>query len=146
MRLFDTHCHLDDEQFDSDRNAVVDRALHAGVMTMLAVATTAASSAKSAALAKQYDPVLAAVGIQPNYCGEAAADDWDQVTKLTDSPQVVAIGETGLDRHWDHTPFDVQEDYFDRHIRLSQQRNLPFIVHLRDCEDDILRMLHHLSM
>ena len=141
MRLFDTHCHLDDEQFDSDRDGVVDRATNAGVSSILAVGTTAASSLKSIALSEQYDCVLAAVGIQPNYCAEAALDDWDQIAKLTDSPQVVAIGETGLDRYWDHTPFDVQEDYFDRHLRLSQQRNLPFIVHLRDCEEDILRML-----
>jgi TatD DNase family protein len=141
MRLFDTHCHLDDEQFDSDRDGVVDRATNAGVRTILAVGTTAASSEKSVALAAQYDCVLAAVGIQPNYCEEAAADDWDQIAKLVDSPQVVAIGETGLDRYWDHTPFEVQEDYFDRHLRLSQQRKLPFIVHLRDCEEDILRML-----
>lgn len=141
MRLFDTHCHLDDEQFDSDRDEVVDRASQAGVGTILAVGTTAASSAKTIALSEQYESVLAAVGIQPNYCAEAAADDWDQVVELAAAPRVVAIGETGLDRYWDHTPFDVQEDYFDRHLRLSQQRNLPFIVHLRDCEEDILRML-----
>lgn len=141
MRLFDTHCHLDDEQFDSDRDAVVERAVSAGVTTLLAVGTTAASSLKTIALAERYEGVLAAVGIQPNYCTEATVDDWDQVIKLADSSQVVAIGETGLDRYWDHTPFDVQEDYFDRHLRFSQRRNLPFIVHLRDCEEDILRML-----
>ncbi|MEX0817983.1 MAG: TatD family hydrolase [Pirellulaceae bacterium] len=141
MRLFDTHCHLDDEQFDSDRDQVVQRAITAGIRAILAVGTTAASSGKSVALANSYDSVWAAVGIQPNYCAEAAADDWDQVVKFADAPPVVALGETGLDRHWDHTPFDVQEDYFDRHIRLAQQRNLPFIVHLRDCEEDILRML-----
>ena len=141
MRLFDTHCHLDDEQFDSDRDEVVDRASKAGVGTILAVGTTAASSVKSIALAERYDCVLAAVGIQPNYCAEATSDDWDQVVALAAASRVVAIGETGLDRYWDHTPFDVQEDYFDRHIRLSQQRDLPFIVHLRDCEQDILRML-----
>ena len=53
----------------------------------------------------------------------------------------MAIGETGLDRYWDFTPFDVQQDYFDRHIRLSQERGLPFIVHMRDCDEDILVML-----
>ena len=53
----------------------------------------------------------------------------------------MAIGETGLDRHWDFTPFDVQQDYFDRHLRLSQERDLPFIVHMRDCDEDILVML-----
>lgn len=141
MRLFDTHCHLDDEQFDSNRDDVVAGAVEAGVDTILAVGTTAASSLTSVGLAQKYDPVLAAVGIQPNYCAEAAVDDWDKVVELAGSPQVVALGETGLDRYWDHTPFDVQEDYFDRHIRLAQERALPFIVHMRDCEEDILRML-----
>ncbi|MCA9119338.1 MAG: TatD family hydrolase [Planctomycetaceae bacterium] len=141
MRLFDTHCHLDDEQFDSDRQAVLSRAADAGVETILAVGTTVGSSVQSVGLAAQYKSVFAAVGIQPNYCGEAAPQDWDQIVELSGAPKVVALGETGLDRYWDHTPFDVQEDYFDRHIRLSQTRDLPFIVHLRDCEADILRML-----
>lgn len=141
MRLFDTHCHLDDEQFDSDRDDVVRRAVESGVETMLAVGTTAASSVSTVALAARYDSVLAAVGIQPNYCAEAGPGDWSRIVELASAPKVVALGETGLDRYWDHTPFDVQQDYFDRHIRLSQERSLPFIVHLRDCEEDILRML-----
>ena len=85
--------------------------------------------------------VSAAVGIQPNYVAEAAAGDWDQVVRLAEANKVVALGETGLDRYWDYTPFSVQEDYFDRHLRLSQQTSLPFIVHMRECGDDILRML-----
>jgi TatD DNase family protein len=60
---------------------------------------------------------------------------------MLDEPRVVAIGETGLDRYWDFTPFDIQQDYFDRHLRLSQQHGLPFIVHMRDCDEDILIML-----
>ncbi len=141
MQLFDTHCHLDDDQFDAIRDEVVERAVAAGVKTMLAVGTTTASSAKSIAIAERYQPVLAAVGIQPNYCAEAEPNDWEKIVELADSPCVVAIGETGLDRYWDHTPFDMQQDYFDRHIRLSQATGLPFIVHLRDCESDILAML-----
>ena len=141
MRLFDTHCHLDDEQFDAIRDDVVRRAAEAGVETIIAVGTTAASSAVCVGLAARYEPVLAAVGIQPNYCGQAEADDWAAVVELAERPGVVALGETGLDRYWDYSPFDVQQDYFDRHLRLSQERGLPFIVHLRDCEDDILAML-----
>ncbi len=141
MRLFDTHCHLDDDHFDADRDGVVARAAQAGVETILAVGTTADSSSAIVRLADRYDSVLAAVGIQPNYCGVAEPDDWTRIVDLANLPKVVALGETGLDRYWDHTPFDVQEDYFDRHIRLSQDRELPFIVHLRDCEEDVLRML-----
>lgn len=141
IELFDTHAHLDDEQFAADRDGMLARAAAAGVATILAVGTTAGSSAQCAELAARYRSVYAAVGIQPNYCGQAAPDDWDLVVRLVRAHKVVAIGETGLDRHWDYTPFAVQEDYFDRHLRLSQATQLPFIVHLRDCGDDILRML-----
>ena len=141
MRYFDTHAHLDDEQFDGIRDQVVARAVEAGVEAILAVGTTAASSEKSVDLTRQYSIVHAAIGIQPNYCAEAADGDWDRVTRLADAPGVIAMGETGLDRYWDYPPFDVQQDYFDRHIRLAQQTGLPLVIHMRDCLEDILLML-----
>lgn len=141
MQFFDTHLHLDEESFDDDREGVLRRAKEAGVTRMVAVGTTAASSEKSVQLATLYEGVYAAVGIQPNYCALAEANDWDRVVSLADREGVVALGETGLDRYWDHTPMDVQRDYFDRHLRLSQQRDLPFIVHMRECGDDIVEML-----
>ncbi len=139
--LIDTHAHLDQEEFDADRDAVVERARAAGVETIVAIGTTAASSAATAKLATTYDGVFAAVGIQPNYCAQAATDDWQRIVDLVDSPKVVAIGETGLDRYWDHTPFAMQQDYFDRHLRLAQARELPFVVHTRDSEADVLELL-----
>jgi TatD DNase family protein len=141
MPLFDTHLHLDDEQFDGQRDTIVQRAVEAGVQAMVTVGTTAASSQKCLQLARRYEPVQAAVGIQPNYCAEAEQEDWDQVVELADEPGVVAIGETGLDRFRDYTPFELQQDYFDRHLRLSQQSGLPFIVHMRESGQEILEML-----
>lgn len=141
MQLFDTHAHLDDEQFDEIRDAVIDRARSAGLRAIVAVGTTALSSQKCIEIAARYDMVQAAVGIQPNYCAEAQLSDWDRIVELAREPNVVALGETGLDRYWDHSPFDVQQDYFDRHLRLSQELGLPFIVHMRDCGADILAML-----
>jgi len=141
MHLFDTHCHLDDEQFGPDRESVIQRALSAGVEAIVAVGTTAASSAVCVELASRHETVLAAVGIQPNYAAEAQPGDWERIVALASHARVVALGETGLDRYWDFTPFDVQQDYFDRHLRLSQELRKPFIVHLRDCEADILAML-----
>jgi len=138
---FDTHAHLDDEQFDGNRDSVVQRALDAGVESIVTVGTTRSSSQTCASLAKRFDCVYASVGIQPNYCGEAADGDWDHIVHSVDQPGVVGLGETGLDRYWDYTPFDVQRDYFDRHIRLAQERDLPFVVHMRDCEEDVLSML-----
>jgi TatD DNase family protein len=138
MQFVDTHCHLDDNQFDDVRPAVVRRAVEAGVAKMVAVGTTASASQKCTRLARQYDNVAAAVGIQPNYCAEVQPGDWDSIISLSAEQHVVALGETGLDRHWDHAPLDVQRDYFDRHLRLSQSGGLPFIVHMRDCDEDIL--------
>lgn len=138
---FDTHCHLDQEEFNDDRDGVIDRAAAAGIGRMLAVGITAASSEATVQLASRRAEVYAAVGIQPNYCGAAQPEDWQRVLNLVGQPRVVALGETGLDRYWDYTPWPVQQDYFDRHLRLSQQTGLPFIVHSRDCDEEILVML-----
>ncbi len=139
--LIDTHTHLDQPEFDEIRTEVIERALAAGVEAMIAVGITADSSQAAVALAHQHPAVYAAVGIQPNYCAQAKPDDWERIVELAGSDKVVAIGETGLDRHWDYTPFELQQDYFDRHLRLAAERELPFIVHSRDCDEDILAML-----
>jgi TatD DNase family protein len=141
MRLIDTHAHLDQEEFNDDRAAVIQRAHAAGVEAIVAIGVTGASSEAVVALAQEYPGVYAAVGIQPNYTAQVDAADWDRVLALVDRPKAVAIGETGLDRHWDYAPFDVQQDYFDRHLRLAQQRDLPFVVHTRESDADVLAML-----
>jgi TatD DNase family protein len=141
MQLFDTHAHLDQPDFDADRSDVIARARDAGVGDVIAIGTSAATSAVCLRLAGEFDGVHAAVGMQPNYIAEAQPGDWERIVALCREPGVVAIGETGLDRHWDFTPFDVQQDYFDRHMRLAAERGLPFVVHMRDCDDDILAML-----
>ncbi len=139
--LFDTHLHLDDEQFDPIRSDVIQRASDAGLVGMVTVGTTRASSEAAIALSARYGIVHAAVGIQPNYCSQTEPGDWDRIIELSKETGVVALGETGLDRYWDHAPFDLQQDYFDRHIRLSQKTDLPFIIHMRDCGEDIVKML-----
>ncbi len=145
--LFDSHAHLDQSEFDADRAAAIDRARLAGVETVLAIGVTAESSAAAVRLTEEYpslDPsIYAAVGIHPNYCGEAAVGDWDRVVELARQPRVVALGETGLDRYREHAPLELQQDYFDRHLRLSQECDLPFIVHTRDSQVEVLAMLEH---
>ncbi|RIK76415.1 MAG: hydrolase TatD [Planctomycetota bacterium] len=141
MQLVDTHVHLDQEEFDADRAEVIARAHAAGVSAIVAIGTTAASSESVVKMAAEHPGVFAAVGIQPNYCVQAAAEDWERIVELARRPGVVAIGETGLDRYWDYTPFAVQQDYFDRHIDLAARLGLPFVVHMRDCGDDILAAL-----
>ncbi len=139
--LFDTHAHLDQPEFDDDRAEVIARARAEGVEHILAIGISADTSRACIELARQYACVFAAVGMQPNSLAEARPGDWDRVVAMLEEPGVVAIGETGLDRYWDFTPFDQQQDYFDRHLRLSQELGLPFIVHMRDCDDEILVML-----
>ncbi len=139
--MIDTHAHLDQPEFDHDRSEVIVHASNEGVCAVVCVGTTAASSAAAVELARRTGLIFAAVGIQPNYTAEAAPDDWTAVVDLSAGPRVVAIGETGLDRYWDFAPMAVQEDYFDRHLRLAQQRGLPVIIHCREAEPDVLPML-----
>lgn len=145
MKLFDTHAHLDGEEFADQLPAVLQRARHAGVERIVLIGTTAASSERCVALAQQHERLYAAVGIQPNHVGEAEPGDWQRIVDLAHQPKVVALGETGLDRYWDRAPFDLQQDYFDRHLRLSQEIDLPFVVHMRECGPDVLAMLRAAS-
>jgi TatD DNase family protein len=139
--LIDTHAHLDDEQFQADLPGVLERARAAGVVGIVSVATTAVSTRASMAIAAAHALLHPTAGIHPNNAAEAARGDWDAVTALAADPAVVGIGETGLDRHWNYTPFETQEDYFARHLLLSRQLNKPVIIHCRDAEADVLRML-----
>jgi TatD DNase family protein len=139
--LIDTHAHLDDDQFGDDLPAVLDRAAAAGVSNVVSIATTAPSSAACVALAERYPVLWATVGIQPNHVAQAEPAAWDEVTRLVTHPRVVAVGETGLDRHWDYTPFAQQEDYFTRHLDLARRHGLAVVIHCREAEADVLRML-----
>ncbi|MBV9125769.1 MAG: TatD family hydrolase, partial [Planctomycetes bacterium] len=85
--------------------------------------------------------LFATVGIQPNQVAEAGPGDWDEVVRLVSQPRVVAVGETGLDRHWDFTPFGQQEDYFARHLELARKHGLAVVIHCREAEADVVRML-----
>jgi TatD DNase family protein len=136
--LFDTHVHLDDIQFGGDPSGVIERAKRAGVGAILAIGTTLASSRACVNLAARHSSVWAAVGIQPNHCGEAEPGDWTRVIELAREPRVVAIGETGLDKYWQHVPWDVQLSFFERHVSLSFETGLPLVIHMRDCEEDML--------
>ena len=140
-RFIDTHAHLESEQFDGQQNLIIQTALDIGIQKVIAVGCTWGSSQKSLYLAKEHEHVFAAVGIHPNYCSTATDHDWKRILAMLDHPKVVALGETGLDRYWDYAPFELQQNYFDRHIRTSQKTGLPFIVHMRQCEQEILEML-----
>jgi TatD DNase family protein len=141
VELVDTHAHLDDEQFQDELPAVLERAAAAGVRRIVTIATTAPSSAASVALAAQYPALFATVGIQPNQVAQEKPDAWDEVLRLVTRERVVGVGETGLDRYWDYTPFAQQEEYFARHLQLARQHHLPVVIHCREAESDVVRML-----
>lgn len=139
--LIDTHAHLDAEQFAGDLPEVLARARAAGVVQMVAVATAAPSSAACVRMAAEYDGVFATVGVHPNEITEAAPSARDEVLALLGRPGVVGVGETGLDRHWDRTPFAVQQEWFAWHLELGRARGLAVVIHCREAEADVLKML-----
>lgn len=145
MRLIDTHCHLDEEAFAQDRDEVIQRAVDAGVSSIITISITAASSRRAVQLAQQYDSVSAVVGVQPNYVAQMQPGDWEAIEQLASEPKVVGIGETGLDRYWDYAPLDVQREYFTKHIELARRCNLPFVVHCREAEADVVAHLREAS-
>jgi TatD DNase family protein len=141
IELFDTHAHLDDPQFASDLPEVLNRAAKAGVANVVTIATTADNSRTARELARDYPILAATVGIQPNCVASVRPGDWDLITGLANEGGIVALGETGLDRHWHDTPFEEQEDYFARHLSLARKTALPVVIHCREAEADVLRML-----
>jgi TatD DNase family protein len=141
MALIDTHAHLDDDRFAGDLPEVLARAASVGIERIIAVATTLQSSRRCLELAALHSMVSSSAGIHPNHVTEATSTDWDQTARLATLPEAVALGETGLDRHWNYTPFALQEDYFARHLELSRRLKKPVIIHSRDCDRDMERLL-----
>ena len=140
--MIDTHAHLFDDRFRKDLPAVLARAADAGVERVVCLGIDRESSIQSVRIANQFPIVVAAVGIQPNSAAEARPGDWEDVVRLAETePRVVAIGETGLDRYWDRTPFAQQEDYFARHIDLARRLGKPFVIHCREAEADVVKVL-----
>jgi TatD DNase family protein len=111
------------------------------VVQVLAVGITARDSLEVLEIAGRHAGVFAAVGVQPNHVAQAEPDDWQRIVALAGSRRVVAIGETGLDRYWDHSPFALQQEWFERHLALAHERELPVVIHCRDCERDIINQL-----
>jgi TatD DNase family protein len=138
--VIDTHCHLHDQQFDGDRDAVVARANAAGVKAMLTVGCDPADSARAVEIARHYR-IAASIGIHPHEAKDAPDDLAAAFAPLSSDPCVVAIGETGLDYYYDRSPRDVQARVLRAHIRLARKRRLPVIFHHRDAFDDFVAIL-----
>lgn len=140
MRYVDTHCHLDHHR-DLAVATQVDRAREAGVHTLVTVGTDMASSTEAVASARRYDGVWAAVGVHPNDAMEATPAVLEVIAKLATEPEVVAIGETGLDYYRDHTTPAQQEASFRAHIELAEEHDLALVIHCREAWEDCLDIL-----
>ena len=139
--LFDSHAHIDDNRFDTDRPEAIDRAARNGVTGIINIGADMASSARSVALANQYPGIYAAVGIHPHDAKAAADSDYEQLAAWAAQPKVVAIGETGLDYYYDWSPRDVQQAVFIKHIDLARQLGKPLIIHDRDAHGDLMTIV-----
>ena len=140
--LFDTHAHYDDEAFDADRDAVLTALPEQGVGLILNPGCDIPSSRRAVALAEAYDFVYAAVGIHPEECGGTTEEDYETLRELAKHPKVVAIGEIGLDYHWEDNPGkEEQQAVFRRQLELARELDLPVIVHDRDAHADSLAMV-----
>lgn len=146
MQFFDTHCHLTAEQFDADRDAVIQRALDVGVTRMLTLATDMASSQAVIALAERHVNVYAAVGIHPESVRAASLDDLKILRELAAHPKVIAIGEIGLDFYWDKTTANLQQKFFEQQLELAAELNLPVAIHDRDAHEKIITTLQAFSI
>jgi TatD DNase family protein len=139
--IIDSHGHVSTAKFDGDRADVLARAWAAGLEALVDVGCTVESSEASVALAQTDPRIFAAVGVHPH-----DAKTWDATTKgrlveLTKRPRVVAIGETGLDFHYDHSPRDVQRAVFREQLRLARELDLPVVLHVREAYDEALGIL-----
>jgi TatD DNase family protein len=139
--LADTHCHLDLQQFDADRDAVVDRALEVGVTRIMNPGIDLESSRRAVALAGQYSQVYAAVGFHPHDASKATEGALAELRQLALNQKVKAIGEIGLDYYRDLSPREQQRQVFGQQLDLAGDLNLPVIIHSRDAHQDVLAML-----
>ncbi len=141
--IVDSHCHLDDTRFDEDRDDVVARARQAGVGRMLTIGTGDGPPDLEVAvrLAEHFPEVHATVGIHPHDAGKAEPETYDRLAALCKHEKVLALGEIGLDYHYDNSPRDVQRDVFVRQMEIARGAGKPIIIHTREAWDDTLDLL-----
>ena len=141
MELIDAHAHLADERILPEVEGVVERARAAGVAGIVSIATDAEDARTSLGLAERFADVWSTAGIHPHAADRASDEAFAAVRELVAHPKVVALGETGLDYHYDFSPRDVQREAFARHLELARETGLPVIVHAREADDDLRALL-----
>ncbi len=148
MRIIDTHCHLADPRLRDEVDAVLTRAEAAGVTTMLSVGAIGPieNDRLTVEIAERTPNVFAAVGVHPHDAKDCTGERIAALLELAKSPKVVAIGESGLDFHYMHSPREAQESALRRHLELAGETNLPIVIHCRDAEAPMLEIVSEAGM
>jgi len=143
VRLVDSHVHLDDAKFDPDREAAIERALAAGVERMMAIGAGNGPQdlAVAVRMADRYPFIYATVGVHPHDASKATPETWAHMRELAAHPKVLAVGEIGLDYHYDFSPRDVQRAVFEQQLALAAEFGKPIVIHTREAWDDTLAIL-----
>lgn len=143
MKLVDSHCHLDDKQFDPDRAEVIERAREAGVERMMTIGTGNGPPDLEAALrlARKHSFIYATVGVHPHDAAKATPETFAAMEALAAETKVLALGEIGLDYHYDFSPRDVQHNVLVEQLKLAARAGKPIVIHTREAWDDTLLLL-----
>lgn len=139
--IFDTHAHYDDEQFDEDRERLLDSMQGRGIGNIVNVSSTYESCLQTMALTKRFPFIYAAIGIHPTETGELDEEKFAQVKKYAEKPKVVAIGEIGLDYYWNEPDSETQKKWFIRQLHLARELKLPVIIHSRDAAEATMEIM-----
>ncbi len=139
--LIDSHCHLDFPEFEAERDAVVERAHAAGVVRMVTISTKVARHEALQAIAERYPSVFFSVGTHPLQAGEEPDVSVETLLERAAHPKCVAIGEAGLDYHYDPVPHDLAASVFRRQIDAARKSGLPLVIHSRDADEDMAAIL-----
>ncbi len=143
--LVDSHCHLDFPDFASELDAVVARARAAGIARVVTISTRVRKHAKLLAIAERFPEVFCSVGTHPHDADQELDIDAKALVALTKHPKVVAIGEAGLDYHYDNSPRAAQAQGLRQHIAAARETGLPLVIHSRECDVDMARILEEES-
>ncbi len=144
MKIIDSHAHLEMDQFEEDRAAMLERARAAGVETLLAIGSGTSPAERldvAIPFAEQHDWIYATIGIHPHDAAAATDEHFARLDELTRHPRVLAWGEMGLDYYYDHSPRDVQQRVFRRQLQQARAARKPVVIHCRDAWDDCLKIL-----
>lgn len=136
VRLFDSHLHLSDRAFEADRETVLRRARHAGIGALVTVASNPQDARRAIGLARKIDGVWATAGLHPHEASSFGVGVIAELVELSEDPDVVAIGEAGLDFHYDNSPREEQQESFRAQLELAERTGLPIIVHSRDADEE----------